>query len=401
MWKRISTAISILCIAFYGAALFFAVSQIINAAGEHRIIADREFAGLQEMIRGAGALGFSGSDLEKEIRASVLRSLSLEAVIVTAPGSAFAVEKPGRRAIITGYDGVPYSFNTKSRQYRTPYSAQINANAQTTLTVTALAAHIDKARLGDILRRALLIVLLSVTAAFLILMLDILLFDRRKGGRTAPSVSPAPVPQEKSVPPLSAPSYPVPPAPPSLSMDDLPRILEKAPEKPAQPVFDTGADEAEAGGLPYLAQKLDEEIALSSGEDSDFALVCAKWTSGASDSANRFMEEAAGFFHVDRTAAFKKSGDSVFILLPDTTFKSGLKTAREFHSYILDSPLLKTVFTNLCIGLTTCAGRAVAPERLILEAEKAAEKAATDPAQPIVAFKADPSKYKDYLKRKK
>jgi hypothetical protein len=360
MWKKISTTVSILCIAIYVFALAFAAYKIAAAMNEHRIIGEREFNGLQDMVRGAGVLGFTGADLENEIRASVLRSLTLDAVIVTASDSpAFAVEKPGERVILTNYNNTAYSFNTKWKLYRPPYLAAIPVDNQITLNLNALTRYVDRGQLSDILRNTLLIILLSVTAAFLVLMLDIVVI----GWRTT---------------------------------------VPGAPKEPPQPIFNEEAGEP-SGIYLGLVQKLYEELTVSGEKNMDFVLLCADWTtSGFADTpvARQIAEEAADFFKVKRISAFKRGETGVFILLSGATFKSGLKATRAFHGRILDNSAFKTVIADFYIGLTSRAGRQVDPERLILEAEKAMEKAKEDAAQPIVAFKADPSKYKNYLKNK-
>jgi hypothetical protein len=367
MWKKISTVVSILCMAVYIFALAFATYKIAVAITEHRIIGEREFSGMQDMVRGAGVLGFTGADLENEIRASVLRSLALEAVIVTVSDStAFAVEKPGERVIVTNYNNSAYSFNTKWKLYRPPYSATIIVDSQVTLNLNALIRYVDRGQLSDILRETLLIILLSVTAAFLVLMLDIIIFGKRS------------------------------------AVPNAPKEPHHKPEEPPQPIFNEDAGEP-SGPYLGLSQKLHEELAASGEKGSDFVLLCAEWVAdGFAEPpvAKQIAEEAAVFFKVKRISAFKRGETGVFILLVGAAFKSGLKATREFHGRILDNSAFKTAITDFYIGLTSCAGRQVDPERLILEAEKAMEKAKEDPAQPIVAFKADPSKYKDYLKNK-
>jgi hypothetical protein len=365
MWKKVSTAISILCIVVYAFAVVQAVYKVVQAVGEHRLIAEREFAGLQDIVRGAGVLGLSGTDLEREIRASVLRSLTLEAAIVTASDdAAFAVEKPGGRAVVPLYNNSGYSFNTKWKLYRPPYLAEIATDSRITLNIKALAGYIDKGRLGDILRETLLIVLLSVTVAFLVLMLDIIVFN----GNNAETRG----------------------------------RKRRPPKEPREPLYDEDAGEP-TGMYLGLVQKLHEELVAAGENGTDIVLLCVEWTKNSfadTPLAKQVAEEAAVFFKVDRISAFKRGENGIFVVLPGVAFKRGLKAAREFHGRILDNTAFKTLITNFYLGLTSCAGREIDPERLILEAEKAVEKAKEDAAQPIVAFKADPSKYKDYLKKK-
>ncbi|MDR1095766.1 MAG: hypothetical protein LBL31_05210 [Spirochaetaceae bacterium] len=413
MWRKISTGISIFCIAVYVFAAASATYKIVAAVTEHRIIGEREFAGLQDVARNAGVLGFTGAELENEIRAVVLRSLTLEAVIAAlSDNTSFAVERPEERVIISNYQNSSYSFNTKWKLYRPPYSAQINVDSRTTLDLDVLTRYIDRGRLSDILREMLLVVLLSVTTAFLVLMLDIIVFDKKnaasgtpKKPRDAPGEEPRREPRREPATPMPAASMPE----ASEQTHDAPESGEEPrPEKPEgqQPGVDENAD-----GPPRmylgLIQKLREELGGTDEKDEknpDFVLLCAEWT-GENDlapaiGAKRIAEDAAGFFKVAGISAFKKGENGIFILLPNVVFKNGLKAARKFHEHILENGAFKTALGSFSIGLTSRAGRQIDPDRLILEAEKALEKAKEDPSLPIVAFKANPSKYEDYLKKK-
>jgi hypothetical protein len=390
MWKKISAAVSILCIAVYVFAVSLAAYKMVNAAAEHRIIFQQEFAALQDKVRGVDVLGFTGADFENEIRAFVLRSLTLDAAIVTTGGAAFAVEKPGERVIVPNLGDTGFSFNTKWQFYRPPLSAQIAADSRTTLEINVLAGYFDKERLGDILRETLLIVLLSVMAAFLVLVLDVIVFNKDADYK-----------EKKTKPPQSSKK------PPRPASDEEAEEPIEIPAEESQPAQTPMAEPAEdpAGMYLGLIQKLHKELALTGEKKTDIVLLCAEWTKPSftdteTPLAKQIAEEAAVFFAVDRISAFKKGETGVFIVLPGVAFKRGLKAAREFHGRIFDNTAFKTTITDLYLGLTSRAGREIDPERLILEVEKAVEKAKENAAQPIVAFKADPSKYKNYLKNK-
>jgi hypothetical protein len=393
MWKKFSTVVSILSIAVYVFAAALAVYKIVNAVAEYRTISEREFAELQDMIRNAGVLGFAGADLESETRASVLRSLALEAVIVDVSGSAaFAVEKPGGQVLVSNYNNSAYSFNTKWKFYRPPYSARIAVDNRTTINLDALVGHIDRSRLTDILRKTLFIILLSVIVDFLVLMLDVIVFCKPDDASAVPKKPRKKVPERGE---------------PELEEHEEREEYEeregrKLEEASKQPVYDENADEPPEM-YTGLIQRLHEELADPREKTADFVLLCVEWTgNGLAETpvARQIAEESAGFFKVKRISAFKKGENGIFILLPGATFKSGLKAVREFHGRILNNSVFKTAAADFYIGLTSRAGRQADPERLILEAEKALEKAKEDAAQPIVAFKANPSKFKDYLKNK-
>jgi hypothetical protein len=406
MWRKISAAISILCIAIYALAVALAVYKMVNAATEHRAIFEQEFAKLQDIVRGADVLGFTDADLENEIRASVLRSLTLDAAIVTLSGGAdFAVEKPGERAIIPSYNNAGHSFDTKWKFYRPPYSARVTVDGRTTLEINVLTGYIDKDGLGIILRETLLIVLLSVTMAFLVFMLDVIVFTKgmaadHKEKKPKPSKLPKeprePVFNEETAGPVEMPME----EPAEMPMEESTEMPgEKEPEPAAGPT------EEPMGIYLGLIQKLHKELAVADEKKTDIVLLCAEWTKNSfagtdTPLAKQIAEEAAAFFNVDQISAFKRGETGIFIVLPGVAFDRGLKATREFHGRILDNSVFKTTITNFYAGLTSRAGREIDPDRLILEAEKAVEKAKEDTDQPIVAFKANPSKYKNYLRQR-
>jgi hypothetical protein len=53
---------------------------------------------------------------------------------------------------------------------------------------------------------------------------------------------------------------------------------------------------------------------------------------------------------------------------------------------------------DLLVGISSRAGRKVTAERLINEAETALLKARTEKDHSVVAFRADPEKYRDFVK---
>jgi hypothetical protein len=366
MWRKVSTIISILCIAVYGAALITGLVKLGSAVTEQRIIADKEFSALADTARNAGLLGFSGKDFEGELSVAIARALTLDAVIVTLPdGASFAAEKNGKHVIIANYTNTVFSFNTKQHFYRPVFSEQLNTGRPGTMTISAISPYFNASRLGGILRETLLLVLFAVMTAFVTLVLEILLFNKSflssKKAKDGES-------------------------------DEVDRL------------FDEIGGESKGSYLGLL-QKLNEYLAVPAHKQPDeFSLLCVEWKfgspplAGGETTAKQVAEEAAVFFHNKNISAFRRGATGVFVLLPGFPLKRALDSTREFHGRILANTALKPAVTSLYIGLTVRAGRDADAERIVLEAEKALEKAMDDPATPIVAFKADPKKFKNLHK---
>jgi hypothetical protein len=113
----------------------------------------------------------------------------------------------------------------------------------------------------------------------------------------------------------------------------------------------------------------------------------------------RFTEEAVAFFTL-RDLIFEKGKQGIAVIVPGIDIEQGFTRCEEFHRRIQEKPdFAITRPSDLAIGLSSRSGRLVEAERIILEASKALGKALEDPASPIVAFKSDPEKYREYLSR--
>jgi hypothetical protein len=113
----------------------------------------------------------------------------------------------------------------------------------------------------------------------------------------------------------------------------------------------------------------------------------------------QFADEAVNFFSL-RDLTFEKGERGISIIVPNIDLDQGFSRSEEFHNRILNR--LPEAFkgeTELCAGLSSRSGRLINAERLMFEAAQALEKALEDPASAIVAFKSDPEKYRDFIRR--
>ena len=110
----------------------------------------------------------------------------------------------------------------------------------------------------------------------------------------------------------------------------------------------------------------------------------------------RFADEALDFFDL-KDLTFERGRRGVALVIPDMTLDQGIASAGEFHSRILKN--LAGHFkdkTDLRAGLSSRSGRLVNAERLLFEASNALKKAES---QPIVAFRSNPEKFREFIKK--
>jgi hypothetical protein len=78
-----------------------------------------------------------------------------------------------------------------------------------------------------------------------------------------------------------------------------------------------------------------------------------------------------------------------------------MKEADDIYAKI-DSLFMDTGFNGqMTIGITTRTARLLPASRMIEEAVSAAKKALEEPSLPIVAFRANPEKYRDFVAEQK
>ncbi|MDR0447467.1 MAG: hypothetical protein LBH07_02240, partial [Treponema sp.] len=90
----------------------------------------------------------------------------------------------------------------------------------------------------------------------------------------------------------------------------------------------------------------------------------------------------------------------ITVIVPAVNLEQGITKAEVFHARLLiacpDSFHKKDDFL---IGLSSRSGRLLDADRLLMEADRALKKAKSEPGSPIIAFKSDPEKYRDFISK--
>lgn len=143
----------------------------------------------------------------------------------------------------------------------------------------------------------------------------------------------------------------------------------------------------------YLPRRLSLELERAASNDQDLALVLCRFP-GVTRGGDRYTRCAQLLIEQFQfeDLIFEQGTDGFAVLLVNTSLNATVRQMERFYLYLRDQSLPgKPVF-----GLTARSGRLIEAEQLIHEAREALLKAQRE-SQPIIAFRADPQKYRDFV----
>jgi hypothetical protein len=150
----------------------------------------------------------------------------------------------------------------------------------------------------------------------------------------------------------------------------------------------------------YTKERLASELHRCAASEQDMIFIVMEFresTVSNEDFFNEFAEMAVNFF-VHRDMIFEWKEDGISIIVPNVDVDQGVARCEDFHNRVKTKLLqASSLEKELCIGLSSRAGRLIDPDRLMFEASKAVERALVDPVSPIIAFKSDPEKYRAFI----
>ncbi|GHV81709.1 hypothetical protein AGMMS49991_02670 [Spirochaetia bacterium] len=153
----------------------------------------------------------------------------------------------------------------------------------------------------------------------------------------------------------------------------------------------------------YTMERLEAELNRCASSDQDLTIMVMEYREDGADEAAcaRLVDAAVSCFNL-RDLIFEKGNQGISVIIPNTDLEQGLARAEEFQS-LLQSPdpagSDAAALPPVSIGLSSRSGRLVNADRLLFEASQAMQKARQEPASPIIAFKSDPEKYRDFIQR--
>ncbi|MBQ0040068.1 MAG: hypothetical protein KBS64_06550 [Treponema sp.] len=152
------------------------------------------------------------------------------------------------------------------------------------------------------------------------------------------------------------------------------------------------------GWEEYMITRLDSELLRSASSDQDISLFTIKipgidWTSECGKKLSKIIIEQVKF----NDLVFHHGDDGVSAIIQNQNTDQALMTADSLKSYM--DKALDECGSNLktAIGISTRSLRLISASRLANESEEALKRALSDPDSPIIAFRVNPERYKDFL----
>jgi len=371
---RFSSFLAVICIIIYLFALTQAVIRFYFSINEQRNISDQEFASIAGIAFSNGLQGFMDNRFIDAINNALATSSSIEAVIITGPEGEYGFEKQKGRAI-NWVNGSPRFINRVSFSKESYYKTLPIYDLRNT-EIRAVAEIFDFKEISKILTETIYLILIGFTIAFFTMLISLLVGKKSDETVTISSPPITPAPQRFSAP--------------QVSKQEKETIILAPPETETGPkgLYSTRSG---IGWEEYTNDRLDSELHRCSSAEKDLTLLIIEFTEITNDSFYRqAAEETATFFSI-RDLLFEYGNRGIVVILPGIDLYTGISKSEKFHQRIISK-------FDLCIGLSSRAGRLLNADRLMFEAAEALEKAKYDPKSPIVAFKTNAEKYRDFIR---
>lgn len=153
------------------------------------------------------------------------------------------------------------------------------------------------------------------------------------------------------------------------------------------------------GWESYLETRLDAELVRAASSELDLSLVIVKFPE--LNRHNHIMEDIAkellsSFLYRDLIFEFKEDGFAG--VLPSSNLENSMSICEKLYKELSEIFTAKKINQKMGFGISTRTYRLIPSQRLIQEADQAADKALQEEDIPVVAFRPNVEKYKQYLK---
>ena len=152
------------------------------------------------------------------------------------------------------------------------------------------------------------------------------------------------------------------------------------------------------GREQYLEEKLNEELIRAASADHDVSILILR-IFGMERSSDEFADLAEILINMFtyRDLVFDFGEDAQACILPSASLDETMQAAEHLYGLVRNCLNEHGLSNRICMGISTRMTRAVPASRMIREADTAARKAEEEEHLPIVAFRANPEKYRDYM----
>jgi hypothetical protein len=378
------------------------VIKIIADIGDRRHDAEQEFNDLADRSSSAVVLGFMSEAYQESIRDALNDSRTLLAVIIAGAGGEYAFERyPGSVVVWTGDSP---RFKTGFGLPEEPLFRRLRLEGRRDGSILGFYSYIDYHAFTGTLRNTLIIILIVLGAAVLTLILERSFKNRSPGYQsvpphaavpeTAPETTPRQSPESEAPPQAAAPQN----APQRKPIPQTVKAPEPEAEADPKGLF---SPRGNIGWESYTRDRLESELHRCASFEQDLTFIMMEFKDRKLDDHlyKFFAEEAVNFFTL-RDLIFEKGDQGIAVISPNIDLEQGFLKSEEFRQRIIKKlPDSSKTRSGLCMGLSSRSGRLIEAERLMFETSQALLKALSDPDSPIVAFKSDPEKYREFISR--
>ena len=388
--STISSVISVICIVIYILAIAFGAVQIIETIGKHRKTAENEFHDLSDRATSSAViLGFMSEPYRVTIQDFLDNSKTLQGIIITGSNGEYAFERQDGNTIVWAGDSPRFKpgkiFNKE------PFILPLRIDGQRNVNIQAVYSTIDYHIFLVVLRNTLIIILAALFMAFITLMAELALKSRGSRYRSGASAG------DEKPEAAKNPSH-------ARAVFTVPEIPQPAPEPADESTQGLYTPEGNVGWESYTHDRLSSELHRCASFEQDLVFLVMEFRGTEKTEPafyRRFTDEAVSFFSM-RDLIFEKGESGISVIIPNMDLEHGIAKSEEFRSRIKAGraeyfPGQKEAPPELCIGLSSRSGRLIEADRLMLEASRALDKAVADPASPVIAFKSDPEKYREFV----
>jgi len=378
----LGSIIAAICIIIYLAALVQASIRIYLIIDQRKITAEREFIQIADTALSAGMHGFLDDQFIQTMNDALFISGTIEALIITSAEDGYAVEKKKDHAI--DYKMDPPRLKSKISFFE-PYIKPLDIPEARNVKIEAVASAFDYAAFSKILKQTLLLILIGFAISFFTFLLKLLL---GKSDKAKPAVN-----TDMSLHVQDTGEN----TEPDISDNNIKSKEKKSSNTPKSdiPAEPKGlySLRSNIGWEEYTKDRLDSELHRCSSTENDLVLILTELTNLKDDDTFRQAAEEAVKFFLSRDLVFENGSYGITVIIPGVNLNTGISKAEKFHKRLSEKFNCKPH-----IGLSSRSGRLLNADRLILETKEALKKAKQDSKTPIIAFKSDPEKYRDFIR---
>lgn len=152
------------------------------------------------------------------------------------------------------------------------------------------------------------------------------------------------------------------------------------------------------GWEEYLEDRLDSELIRSASSEEDITLMMIRIKDFDTESPNaqEFYDIILSYIQF-KDMIFEYGKDGFSCIVHNMTIDAALKFAEEIYEQLSEKLKELGMDNEIGIGISTRSFRLIPAKRIFTEAQEALQRAFMDPDTPIVAFRVDPEKYRQYI----